>query len=77
MNILVTGGAGYIGSVLTTSLVNDNHYVTCLDNLLFNENFISNLSSFKNFKFVKQDINNLIINILNSFNLIYENYTYR
>ena len=58
MNILVTGGAGYIGSVLTTSLVNDNHNVTCIDNLLFNENFISDLSNFKNYEFIKQDINN-------------------
>jgi UDP-glucose 4-epimerase len=33
MNILVTGGAGYIGSVLTEELVNDGHRVTVYDNL--------------------------------------------
>jgi len=33
MNILVAGGAGYIGSVLTAELVNSGHTVTVLDNL--------------------------------------------
>jgi len=33
MNILVTGGAGYIGSVVTEELVRDNHTVTVYDNL--------------------------------------------
>ena len=33
MNILVAGGAGYIGSVLTAALVNSGHTVTVLDNL--------------------------------------------
>jgi UDP-glucose 4-epimerase len=33
MNILVTGGAGYIGSVVTRKLLEKNHSVTILDNL--------------------------------------------
>ena len=33
MNILVTGAAGYIGSVVTERLVGDGHTVTALDNL--------------------------------------------
>lgn len=33
MNILVTGGAGYIGSVVVEELINDGHEVTVYDNL--------------------------------------------
>jgi len=33
MRILITGGAGYIGSVLTEELVNDEHYVVVYDSL--------------------------------------------
>ena len=32
-NILVTGGAGFIGSHLCKALVEFGHYVICLDNL--------------------------------------------
>ena len=33
MNVLVTGGAGYIGSVTTALLVSEGYRVTVLDNL--------------------------------------------
>ncbi len=33
MNILVTGGAGYVGSIITEGLVNKGHRVIVLDNL--------------------------------------------
>jgi len=35
LNILVTGGARYVGSVLISSLIEDNHYVKCLDRFIF------------------------------------------
>lgn len=57
MNILITGGAGYIGSVLTNDLVNNSFNVTCVDNLLFGKNFISNLDGRENYNFIKEDIN--------------------
>ena len=45
LNILVTGGAGYIGSVLVTDLVKLGHIVTVLDNLTYSKNSLSHFSS--------------------------------
>jgi len=57
MNILVTGGAGFIGSHLCDSLVFRNHQVTAIDNLsLGKEENIVHLISKPNFRFYKQDI---------------------
>ncbi len=55
--ILVTGGAGFIGSNLIGSLLDKNYQVVCLDNLatgsLMN---IKNYFDLKNFEFVEGDI---------------------
>ena len=56
-NILVTGGAGFIGSHICKALLELGHYVICLDNLLTGS--ISNIQDLKrnnNFEFVKHDI---------------------
>ena len=37
-NILITGGAGYIGSMLSTELVNLGHTVTVVDTLKYSSN---------------------------------------
>lgn len=54
----MTGGAGYIGSVLTERLLQGGHQVTVLDNLMYNQNSILYLSHHKNFQFVKGDARN-------------------
>ena len=50
--ILITGGAGYIGSMLYTELVNQGYKVTVLDLLKYNKNSLSHLYFHGNFKFI-------------------------
>ena len=56
--ILITGGAGYIGSMLSTELVKLRHKVTVIDDLRYSENSINHLHFFENFKFIKGDARN-------------------
>ncbi|HCK64897.1 MAG TPA: NAD(P)-dependent oxidoreductase, partial [Anaerolineae bacterium] len=55
-HILITGGAGYIGSILTSELLRQNHQVTILDSLLFGGESIMPFMSHPNFHFVKADV---------------------
>lgn len=54
MKILITGGAGFIGSNLTKRLVGDGHEVVVLDNLLRGNKI--DKSSFEAIRFVKGDV---------------------
>lgn len=54
MKILITGGAGFIGSNLTKRLVNDGHEVIVLDNLLRGNKI--DKASFEAIRFVKGDV---------------------
>jgi nucleoside-diphosphate-sugar epimerase len=54
--ILITGGAGYIGSILTTELVKLNFKVTVLDDLYYSSNSLNHLFLFKNFNFIRGDV---------------------
>lgn len=59
MKILVTGGTGFIGSHLCRRLVNENHFVLCLDNNFTGDiNNIKDLLDKPNFKFIEHDIIN-------------------
>ena len=53
--ILITGGAGYLGSVLTGHLLNEGYQVTCLDNLMYKQNSLFNFVSNPDFDFVYGD----------------------
>ena len=54
--ILITGGAGYIGSMLTTKLIEKGYKVTVIDNLQFSKNSLDHLFIYKNFKFIFGDV---------------------
>ena len=58
MNILITGGAGYIGTTLTTQLLNAGHKVTVYDCLKFGGNQLIPFFRNPNFTFVKGDVRN-------------------
>ncbi len=55
-HILITGGAGYIGSLLTSELLRLGHRVTVLDSLLFGGEAIVPFLHHPNFHFVKTDV---------------------
>lgn len=59
MNIVVTGGSGYIGSVLVPDLLNSGHKVTVIDNLIYNQTSMAHLIGNKNLEFVFKDIRNI------------------
>jgi dTDP-glucose 4,6-dehydratase len=58
MRVLVTGGAGFIGSHLCEALLSEGHAVVCLDNLLTGSlNNIAQLRREPRFEYVQQDVN--------------------
>ena len=55
LRILVTGGAGYLGSVLCERLLDAGHHVTVLDSLLYQQNSLFHLCANPRFEFVHGD----------------------
>jgi nucleoside-diphosphate-sugar epimerase len=55
-HVLITGGAGYIGSLLTSELLRANYHVTVLDSLLFGGESLIPFLHHPNFHFVKADV---------------------
>ena len=55
-HVLITGGAGYIGSLLTSELLRANYRVTILDSLLFGGESLVPFLHHPNFHFVKADV---------------------
>jgi nucleoside-diphosphate-sugar epimerase len=56
--VLITGGAGYIGSILTEHLLRANYQVTVLDNLMYGEQNLIHLCANRNFEFIHGDARN-------------------
>ena len=55
--ILVTGGAGFLGSHLCDRLVTQGHHVLCVDNYFTgSKRNIAHLLDYKNFEVIRQDI---------------------
>ena len=56
MKILVTGGAGYLGSILVPDLLAAGHEVTVLDNFMFRQGSLNHVCHHPKFNVVKGDI---------------------
>ncbi len=56
MQVLVTGGAGYIGSVLITDLLKNGHKVKCLDRFFFGKESLDHVISNPNLEIIRDDV---------------------
>ena len=62
MKILLTGGAGFLGSHLSERLLEEGNHVICMDNLITGrEENIAHLIGNPNFQFIKHDVSKYII----------------
>ena len=57
--VLVTGGAGYIGSILVPALLGDGYDVTVVDNFLFGQASLNHLCANPHFDVVRGDVRNV------------------
>ena len=63
MQILVTGGAGYLGSVLSRKLLAKGFQVRLIDALWYGKKPIEDLLPNKNFELIQNDIRNLVVTV--------------
>jgi nucleoside-diphosphate-sugar epimerase len=72
LKILITGGAGYIGSVLVNDLLNKNFNVTVYDSFIYNQNSLNNFCLNKNFAVINGDVRDQrkILSILPNFDAV-------
>jgi dTDP-glucose 4,6-dehydratase len=62
MRILLTGGAGFLGSHLCERLLAEGHKVICMDNLITGrKDNISHLIGNDNFEFIKNDVSKYVV----------------
>jgi len=72
MKILITGGAGYIGSTLTDLLLSKNYEVTVIDSLKYNQTSLLHVCNNKKFKLIHDEVIPYVSNseFLNDFDVI-------
>ncbi len=70
--ILVTGGAGYIGSILVYDLLNQEYEVTVLDNFYYKQSSLLNCANQKNITIINDDVRNydLVKNLITKNDII-------
>ena len=70
--VLITGGAGYIGSVLTPLLLKEKFHVTVIDNLLYDQSSLLDNFVNENFNFIRGDVTNfsLLKDLINQNDII-------
>lgn len=56
--VLITGGAGYLGSTLVEYLLGSGYEVTVLDNLMYKQTSLLHLCDVREFNFIKGDVTN-------------------
>jgi nucleoside-diphosphate-sugar epimerase len=60
-NILVTGGAGYLGSIMVPALLAAGHKVTVVDNFMFKQVSLAHCCSDPNFSIVRGDVRDMAL----------------
>ena len=70
--VLITGGAGYIGSMLTTKLLDLGYHVTVIDLLKYDKGSLNHLYFYKNFELLREDVRkkDLIKKLIRKFDFI-------
>ncbi len=58
INVLITGGAGYLGSILVPTLLQNGYNVTVLDNFLYDQTSLLECCAHENFRVIKGDARN-------------------
>jgi len=70
VKVLITGGAGYIGSVMSRMLLEEGYDVVCLDRLFFGVEPIRELLGERGFELVKDDIRTFSPSLLNGVDVV-------
>lgn len=70
MKILVTGGAGYVGSILIPELIKDGHFVYCLDRFFFGQDFLQSQKFENSLQLIQDDIRWFDSKILNGIDVV-------